>query len=164
MIDTSQIIGQPSALRDGDMRPRPVPILPSVEYRLWSVSHTSDPELTFSSMSNLQYAGNLVRMVSPVLDEMWVVSARHEQCSWVSPARLREACLKDFTNYASSHALASPLGIHEKEEKATKTHVAMSEFYNNLPSHLRLPATATKQLSPPVYQFKYTILGDHDES
>ncbi|GLA61443.1 hypothetical protein AtubIFM55763_005997 [Aspergillus tubingensis] len=62
------------------------------------------------------------------------------------------------------HALASPLSIHEKEEKATKTHVAMSEFYNNLPSHLRLPATATTQLSPPVYQFKYTILGDHDES
>ncbi|RAH54118.1 hypothetical protein BO85DRAFT_427870 [Aspergillus piperis CBS 112811] len=127
----SQILGQPSALRDGDMRPGPVPILPSVEYRLWSVSDKSDPELAFSSMSNLQYACQLVRMVSPVLDEI--------------------------------HALESPLSIHKKEEKATKTHVAMSEFYNNLPSHLRLPATATKQLSPPVYQFKYTILGDHNE-
>ncbi|GAA84739.1 hypothetical protein AKAW_02853 [Aspergillus luchuensis IFO 4308] len=127
----SQILGQPSALRDGDMRPGPVPILPSVEYRLWSVSDKSDPELAFSSMSNLQYACQLVHMVSPVLDEI--------------------------------HALESPLSIHKKEEKATKTHVAMSEFYNNLPSHLRLPATATKQLSPPVYQFKYTILGDHNE-
>ncbi|BCS14838.1 hypothetical protein ALUC_70071A [Aspergillus luchuensis] len=117
----SQILGQPSALRDGDMRPGPVPILPSVEYRLWSVSDKSDPELAFSSMSNLQYACQLVHMVSPVLDEI--------------------------------HALESPLSIHKKEEKATKTHVAMSEFYNNLPSHLRLPATATKQLSPPVYQF-----------
>ncbi|PWY72650.1 hypothetical protein BO83DRAFT_445733 [Aspergillus eucalypticola CBS 122712] len=127
----SQILGQPSALRDGDMRPGPVPILPSVEYRLWSVSDTSDPGLAFSSMSNLQYACQLVRMVSPVLDEI--------------------------------HALESPLSILEKEEKATKTHVDMSEFYNTLPSHLRLPATATKQLSPPVYQFKYTILGNHDE-
>ncbi|RAK91805.1 hypothetical protein BO79DRAFT_167832, partial [Aspergillus costaricaensis CBS 115574] len=128
----SQILGQPSALRDGDMRPGPVPILPSVEYRLWPVLHVSGPELAFSSLSNLQYACKLVCMVSPILDEI--------------------------------HALASPLSIHEKEEKATKTHVAMSEFYNNLPSHLRLPATATTQLSPPVYQFKYTILGDHDET
>ncbi|GFN19593.1 Zn(II)2Cys6 transcription factor [Aspergillus tubingensis] len=117
----SQILGQPSALRDGDMRPGPVPILPSVEYRLWPVFHASGPELAFSSLSNLQYACKLVCMVSPILDEI--------------------------------HALASPLSIHEKEEKATKTHVAMSEFYNNLPSHLRLPATATTQLSPPVYQF-----------
>lgn len=37
----------------------------------------------------------------------------------------------------------------------TKTHVAMSEFYNNLPSPLRLPSTAAKQLPAHVYQFKY---------
>ncbi|PYH64995.1 uncharacterized protein BO88DRAFT_396114 [Aspergillus vadensis CBS 113365] len=117
----AQILGQPSGLHDGDMRPGPVPILPSVEYRLWPTSDMTDQKLAFSSMSNLQYACKLLRMVLPVLDEI--------------------------------HALASPLSIHEKEERVTQTHVAMSEFYNNLPSHLRLPATGTKQLSPPVYQF-----------
>ncbi|GKZ30165.1 hypothetical protein AbraIFM66950_008024 [Aspergillus brasiliensis] len=117
----AQILGQPSALRDGDICTGPVPIIPSVEYRLWQRSDNTDPGLVYSSMTNFQYACNLLRMVSPVLDEIY--------------------------------ALTSPLSIQEKEEKATMTHVAMSEFYNNLPSPLRLPASATKQLSPPVYQF-----------
>ncbi|GKZ82008.1 hypothetical protein AnigIFM56816_006538 [Aspergillus niger] len=117
----AQILGQPSAVREGDMYPGPVPIIPSVEYRLWPTSDSSAPELMYSSMSNFQYACNLLRMVSPVLDEIY--------------------------------AFTSPLSIQEREEKATKIHVAMSEFYNNLPSTLRLPATATTQPSPPVYQF-----------
>lgn len=72
--------------------------------------------------------------------------------------RLLDAFLQIVAYHTSSYAFSSCLSLWDKEGLVTKTHVAMSEFYNNLPGHLRLPASATKQLSPPVYQFKEVIL------
>ncbi|KAL5362918.1 fungal-specific transcription factor domain-containing protein [Aspergillus floccosus] len=111
----AEILGHPSAVRECDTQPASVPIIPSVEYRPWPTPDIPTSELTYSCMSNFEYACNLMRMVSPVLDEI---------------------CLS----------------LQEKESRVSMSHVAMSEFYNNLPGPLRLPATATKQLSPPVYQ------------
>ncbi|KAJ6019542.1 fungal-specific transcription factor domain-containing protein [Penicillium canescens] len=51
------------------------------------------------------------------------------------------------------YAISSSISFEEKEDQVTKTHVAMSEFYNNIPSPLRVPSAATKQVPPHVYQF-----------
>ncbi|KAL4908954.1 hypothetical protein BDW74DRAFT_75443 [Aspergillus multicolor] len=115
----TQILGQPGPIRECDKHPFSVPINPSIEYRPWPTSDSS-LALTSHCMSNMQYACDLIRMVSPVISEIY-----------------------ELTGHSTLQA---------KEEKATKTHVTMSVFYNNLPSPLRLPATSTTPLPPHVYQ------------
>lgn len=65
----AEILGQPSAIRECDIQPTPVPTVPAVEYNPWPTPN--DPlKLTSHSMSNFQYACDLLHLVSPVLDEM----------------------------------------------------------------------------------------------
>ncbi|RDW81188.1 fungal specific transcription factor domain-containing protein [Aspergillus mulundensis] len=113
----TRILGQPSAIRECDIHPFSVPNIPSLEYRPAFINPLA---MTSHCMSNMQYACDLLRMVSPVIDEIY--------------------------------ELSGSLTLQVKEDKATKAHVAMSVFYNNLPSPLRLPATSTKPLPPHVYQ------------
>ncbi|KAL4877338.1 hypothetical protein BJY04DRAFT_230824 [Aspergillus karnatakaensis] len=115
----AQVMGQPSHIRHGDMHPIAVPMTPSVEYSPWPTADSSHG-LTSHSMTNMQYACDLLGIVSAVLDKM--------------------------------HSRINPLTFQEKESNATQTHVNMSVFYNTLPSALRLPPVASKQLPPHVYQ------------
>lgn len=153
----TRVLGQPSAVRESDIQPISVPILPSVEYCLWPASENPTiPKLTSYCMSNFQLSCDLLRIVTPALDKMYVqVPERKRGMEYTIEKGLPSFFTTTTNPVQISSAISCSVSFGEKEDQVTKTHVAMSEFYNNLPSPLRLPSTATKQLPPHVYQFKY---------
>ncbi|KAL3471756.1 hypothetical protein BJX99DRAFT_250214 [Aspergillus californicus] len=115
----TQVLGQPTTIRECDMQPIRVPLISSMEYSPLSIPNRSS-NLSSHCMSNMQYACDFLCMVSPVLRDLY--------------------------------ALSGSLDVQAKENEVTKTHVALSQFYNNLPSSLRLPATSTQPVPPHVHQ------------
>jgi hypothetical protein len=107
-------------------------------------------------MSNFQLSCDLLRIVTPALDKMYVQVPERKRRMKHTTEKGLPSFFTTITNPVQiSSAVSSSVSFEEKEDQVTKTHVAMSEFYNNLPGPLRLPSTATKQLPPHVYQFKY---------